>query len=115
MDQPSLRVSKPLEGRIVRLEPIAEPHREPLRAAAEQDPEIHRYTLLPMLGFDRWFDLTRDSKTDVTLVTHIDGIAAGSSRFLNVDPDHRRAERPAHDLLDSVGYRSIRSTTAAGL
>jgi N-acetyltransferase len=92
MNHPSLRVSEPLEGRIVRLEPIAEAHREPLRAAAERDPEIHRYTLLPMLGFDRWFDLARDSTTETPLVTHIDGVAAGSSRFMNIDADHRRAE-----------------------
>jgi RimJ/RimL family protein N-acetyltransferase len=92
MNQAGLRVSAPLEGRIVRLEPIAERHRAPLRSAAEEDPEIHGYTLLPMLGFDRWFDLARDSTTEVPFVTSIDGIAAGSSRFMNIDPAHCRAE-----------------------
>jgi hypothetical protein len=38
------------------VEPIAEQHRDGLREAAERDPQIHRFTNLYTLGFERWFD-----------------------------------------------------------
>ena len=41
----------------MRVEPIAERHREGLREAAEREPQIHRYTNMYTLGFDGWFDL----------------------------------------------------------
>ena len=81
-----------LRGRIVRLEPIAEPHREGLREAAERDPEIHRYTNMYSLGFDRWFDLALANEREVPYVVHVDDRPVGSSRYLNVEPAHRRLE-----------------------
>ena len=51
-----LRPDTPLEGRIVRVEPIGAQHREGLREAAEHEPQIHRFTGMYSLGFDRWFD-----------------------------------------------------------
>jgi N-acetyltransferase len=87
-----LRPAKPLQGRIVRVEPIAERHRDGLREAAERDPQIHRYTLLPALGFDRWFDDALASETDIPFVVHVEDRPAGSTRYLNIDPAHRRAE-----------------------
>jgi N-acetyltransferase len=81
-----------LRGRIVRLEPIAESHREGLRAAAERDPEIHRYTNMYSLGFDRWFDLALANEREVPYVVHVDDRPVGSSRYLNVEPAHRRLE-----------------------
>jgi N-acetyltransferase len=87
-----LKSERPLEGRIVRLEPIAERHREGLRAAAEREPQIHRYTNMYSLGFDRWFDLALGTETEVPFVVHVDGRPVGSSRFLNVEPFHRRVE-----------------------
>ena len=51
-----LRPEGTLEGRIVRVEPIAERHRDGLREAAEREPQIHRYTNMYSLGFERWFD-----------------------------------------------------------
>jgi predicted nucleic acid-binding Zn ribbon protein len=39
-----LRPEEAFEGRIVHVEAIAERHREGLREAAEQEPQIHRYT-----------------------------------------------------------------------
>jgi len=87
-----LRPENPLEGRIVRLEPIAERHREGLRAAAEQEPQIHRYTNMYSLGFDRWFDVAVASEHEVPFVVHVAGRPVGSSRYLNVEPLHRRVE-----------------------
>jgi RimJ/RimL family protein N-acetyltransferase len=88
----TLRPHDALQGRIVRLEPIAEQHRDGLREAAERDPEIHRYTLLTALGFDRWFDEALASETDVPFVVCSEGRPVGSTRYLNIDPCHRRTE-----------------------
>ena len=87
-----IRPVGPLEGRIVRAEPIEERHREGLREAAERDPKIHRFTNMYSLGFDRWFDLALASEAEVPFVVHVDGRPVGSSRYLNVEPFHRRAE-----------------------
>jgi RimJ/RimL family protein N-acetyltransferase len=87
-----LRPSGPLAGRIVRAEPIAEAHREGLRAAAEAEPQIHRFTNMYSLGFDRWFDLALASETEVPFVVTVDGRPVGSSRYLNIEPGHRRLE-----------------------
>ena len=87
-----LRPEEPIDGRIVRLEPIAERHREGLRAAAEREPQIHRYTNMYTLGFDRWFDLALASEHEVPFVVHVAGQPAGSSRYLNVETSHRRLE-----------------------
>lgn len=92
MDRPELRPSGPLVGRIVRVEPIEERHREGLREAAERDPQIHRYTNMYSLGFDRWFDLALDSPSEVPFVVCLDGRPVGSSRYLNVEAFHRRLE-----------------------
>ncbi len=92
MDRPELRPSGPLVGRIVRVEPIEEGHREGLREAAERDPQIHRYTNMYSLGFDRWFDLALDSTSEVPFVVCLDGRPVGSSRYLNVEELHRRLE-----------------------
>ena len=81
-----------LTGRIVRLEPIAERHREGLREAAERDPQIHRYTNMYSLGFDRWFDLALESEREVPYVVHVADRPVGSSRYLNIEPAHRRLE-----------------------
>jgi RimJ/RimL family protein N-acetyltransferase len=88
----SLRPDQPFEGRIVRLEPIAERHREGLREAAEREPEIHRFTNMYTFGFDGWFDLALGSASEVPFVVLVDGREVGSSRYLNIVPEHRRAE-----------------------
>jgi N-acetyltransferase len=87
-----LRPDGALEGRIVRVEPIEERHRDGLREAAEREPQIHRYTALYAFGFDRWFDLALASETEVPFVVCVDGVPAGSTRYLNIEPMHRRAE-----------------------
>jgi N-acetyltransferase len=92
MHRPELRPGGPLEGRIVRLEPIEERHREGLREAAEREPQIHRYTNMYTLGFDGWFDLALESTSEVPFVVHVDDRPVGSSRYLNVEPFHKRLE-----------------------
>ena len=87
-----LRPDTPLAGRIVRVEPIAEHHREGLREAAEREPQIHRYTGMYSLGFDRWFDEALDSEKEVPFVVHVDGRPVGSTRYMNIEPFHRRTE-----------------------
>ena len=92
MDAPELRPDGPFVGRIVRVEVIEESHREGLREAAEREPQIHRYTNLYSLGFDRWFDLALAAETEVPFVVLVDGRPVGSTRYLNIEPFHRRAE-----------------------
>jgi N-acetyltransferase len=87
-----LSPERPLDGRIVRVEPIAERHREGLREAAEREPQIHRFTNMYTLGFDGWFDLALASKTEIPFVVHVDGRPVGSTRYLNVEPAHWRTE-----------------------
>jgi RimJ/RimL family protein N-acetyltransferase len=92
VNAPELRPDGPFVGRIVRVEPIEDSHREGLREAAEREPQIHRYTNLYSLGFDRWFDLALASETEVPFVVVADGRPIGSTRYLNIEPFHRRAE-----------------------
>jgi N-acetyltransferase len=87
-----LRPAGPIDGRIVRLETIDERHREGLREAAERDPNIHRYTNMYSLGFDSWFDLAVESETEVPFVVHVGDVPVGSSRYLNIEPFHKRVE-----------------------
>lgn len=88
----NLRPEGPLEGRIVRVEPFEERHREGLREAAEREPQIHRYTNLYTFGFDRWFDLALAAEREVPFVVLVADRPVGSSRYLNVEPMHRRVE-----------------------
>jgi RimJ/RimL family protein N-acetyltransferase len=87
-----LRPQGPLQGRIVRVEPIEERHREGLRDAAEGEPQIHRFTNMYTFGFDGWFDAALASAAEVTFVVHVDDRPVGSTRYLNIDPAHRRTE-----------------------
>ncbi len=82
----------PLVGRIVRAEPIEERHRDGLREAAEREPQIHRYTNMYSLGFDRWFDMALASEMEIPFVVVVDGTPVGSSRYLNIEPFHKRTE-----------------------
>ena len=75
----SLRPEAPLEGRIVRLEPIAEAPPDGLREAAEREWHIHRFTNMATFGFDRWFDLALESEREVPFVVLV-GRARRSAR-----------------------------------
>jgi RimJ/RimL family protein N-acetyltransferase len=92
----------PLEGGLVRLEPLVEEHREPLRSVAGH-PEIWQWIDRRVAeteeGFDQWFDgrlLARkmgDEHGFATLGT--DGAPLGSSSYL--------APRPIHDGVE-IGW-----------
>jgi RimJ/RimL family protein N-acetyltransferase len=92
MHREQLRPPAALEGRIVRVEPIEERHRDGLREAAERDPQIHRYTNLYSFGFDRWFDLALAQEAEVPFVVVVGGAPVGSTRYMSVEPFHRRLE-----------------------
>ena len=91
-DLTGLKPAVPFVGRIARVEPIEERHRDGLREAAERDPQIHRYTNLYSFGFERWFDLALETDREVPFVVVVGGKPAGSTRYLNVEPAHRRVE-----------------------
>lgn len=91
-------IAQNLTGRFVRLEPLAEPHREGLRAAAN-DPAI--WTYMPLAGsgagFDFWFDTalkTHLSGAHIAFAVRrlADNALVGSTRFLEIAPAHKRAE-----------------------
>ena len=88
----SLRPSEPLVGGIVRVEPLGEHHREDLRAAVDESPEIFRFFAFP--GFERWFErsLAAVEEHEVPFVVTVGGEVAGETRYLNIEREHRRAE-----------------------
>jgi len=74
------------------VEPLAERHREGLRAAAEAGPELFRFMAWPG-DFDRWFDEALGSAGVVPFAVLLGGgEAVGSTRYLNYAPEHRRVE-----------------------
>jgi RimJ/RimL family protein N-acetyltransferase len=87
-----------LEAPGVRLEPLAEQHREGLRIAA-QAPAIWAHMPTPALGerFDAWFDGSMQaceglSETGWAVRTLDDGRLVGSTRYLNIEAAHKRVE-----------------------
>lgn len=87
-----------LTGNFVQLEPLSEAHREGLRKAAA-DPGLWAY--MPVdgsgAGFDGWFDAglqTHASGAHIAFAVRrlADGALAGSTRFLEIVPAHKRAE-----------------------
>jgi N-acetyltransferase len=93
---------RPLEGSVVRLEPLAEEHREPLRSVAGH-PEIWEWIDRRVSefdeGFDQWFDgrlLARRMGEESGYATFsVDGEPLGSSSYL--------APRPLHDGVE-IGW-----------
>ena len=86
-----LRPAAPIEGQLVRVEPLSESHRDGLREAAAEDPDIFRYMTWPG-DFDVWFDAALAAQSDVAFAVFGPSGAAGSTRYLNYEPDHRRVE-----------------------
>jgi len=88
-----------LDGRLVRLEPLVEAHREPLRSVGVH-PEIWQWIDRRVTetdeGFDRWFEarlLAREAKEEHGFATFgADGEPLGSSTYL--------APRPIHDGVE---------------
>ncbi|MBX9622518.1 MAG: GNAT family N-acetyltransferase [Gemmataceae bacterium] len=97
-----------LDGRWVRLEPVAEAHRDGLRAAAD-DPRIFAVTTADAAGpaFDPWFAELLALQAAGTRLTYAVRLAAtgevvGSTSLFDYEPRHKRAEigwtwyRPDH-------------------
>ena len=86
-----------LTGRHVRLEPIEERHRDDLLAAAAQDPATFRYLFTDLSkGASVWdaylADALRDEYITWATVDSVTGRAIGSTRFLDIAPEHGRLE-----------------------
>jgi N-acetyltransferase len=84
-----------LTGRFVRLEPVAEPHREGLRAAAN-DPRIWEFNSVSGYGpaFDAWFAnaLAPVQRIPFTVRRLADDAIVGSTGYLDPVPPHKRVE-----------------------
>jgi RimJ/RimL family protein N-acetyltransferase len=74
-------------------------HREPLRAAAEEDQSVWTYFPIHFNGagddFDPWFDFTmkryeEDEHFPFAVRRRTDGRIIGTTRFYDMVPDHRR-------------------------
>ena len=87
-----------LAGRFVRLEPLAEEHREGLRAAADDDRVWEHLALLGRGdGFELWFDSAlaqRDAKRRFPFAVRLlaSGKLVGSTSYLDPVPEHKRVE-----------------------
>jgi len=89
----------PLEGGLVRLEPLVEEHREPLRSVAGHE-EIWQWMDRRVTesedGFDQWFDgrlLARKMGEEHAYATlTVDGSPLGSSSYLAPRPIHEGVE-----------------------
>jgi len=86
-----------LAGRLVRLEPISEAHRDDLLAAAAQDPVTFRYMSSDLsVGAAAWpeylDDALRPEYVAWATVDAASGRAVGSTRFGDIAPEHGRVE-----------------------
>jgi N-acetyltransferase len=86
-----------LTGRFVRLEPIEERHRDDLLAAAAEDPETFRFLFTDLSkGASVWpaylADALSDDYVSWATVDAATGRAVGSTRFLDIAPEHGRLE-----------------------
>lgn len=89
--------AKVLENRFVRMEPLAERHKEHLRAACEADPATWQdLYIVSMLGeaFDRgWERFVGDtSGKNIAFALVIDGVCRGMSSYLDVDNHNNSVE-----------------------
>lgn len=85
-----------LENAVIRLEPLAETHREGLRVAAGGDSSIFAYmpTDLTGAGLDAWMDWSLDRPSEMVWAVRYKPSAqiVGSTRYLNMELGHRRVE-----------------------
>lgn len=86
-----------LAGRFVRLEPLAEHHRDDLLAAAAQDSATFRYLFTDLsVGSSAWppylADALKPEYVSWATVDAATGRAVGSTRFLDIAPEHGRLE-----------------------
>ena len=89
--------AKVLENRFVRLEPLAERHKEDLRAACEADPATwNDLYIVSMLGagFDLGWAmfLNAPDPRNKAFAVVVDGVCRGMSSFLDIDNAHNTVE-----------------------
>ena len=82
-----------LSGRFVRLEPLEERHRDDLLEAAAQDPATFRYLFTDLsTGASAWpaflADALKPEYVSWATVDAATGRAVGSTRFLDIAPEH---------------------------
>jgi RimJ/RimL family protein N-acetyltransferase len=87
-----------LEGRIVRLEPLAREHEDALWEAS-RDPRTWQWlSIVQPQTREEWHAYVygalraREAGTELPLVTQRDGAVVGSTRFLALRPEHRSVE-----------------------
>ena len=88
-----------LEGRIVRLEPLARTHLDGLAEVAF-DPSLWQYTLarpIDRASLEAWLETALEnasngSEVPFATIDRSSGRPLGSTRFLNIVPEHRRFE-----------------------
>jgi len=87
-----------LEGRIVRLEPLAPEHEDGLWLAS-RDPETWRWLSVVQPGtreeWHAWMEQALEAAragAELPLATLVDGAAIGSTRFLALRPEHGSVE-----------------------
>lgn len=87
-----------LEGRVVRLEPLATEHEEALWLAS-RDPRTWRWLTIVQPqereDWSAWMEQAlraAEAGTEIPLVTTRDGEVVGSTRFLALRPEHRSVE-----------------------
>lgn len=91
-------VHQPLENQHVRLEPLTEAHREPLRSPALADPDTWRWWPRDMLGegWDRQFDWQLGEQAAGRWMLHAviapGAGAVGQSCYLAIRPEHDGVE-----------------------
>jgi RimJ/RimL family protein N-acetyltransferase len=101
-----------LAGRWVRLELLADEHRDGLRTAADDDRIWEHMTLLGRgAGFEQWFDSAigqRAEKKRVPFAVRLvaTGELVGSTSYLDPVPEHRRVE------IGATWYRPDQWATA---
>jgi len=101
-----------LAGRFVRLEPLAEEHRDGLRAAADDDRVWEHMTLLARgPGFDEWFagalaQRAAGKRLPFAVRLRATGELVGSTSYLDPVPEHRRVE------IGATWYRPDQWATA---
>ena len=87
-------LSAPLSGDGVRAEPLTEAHREPLRAACAEDPDIWEIYALNYGpdAFDGAFDRLLASDYVPFALYDADGRLIGMSSFMNIVPERQTLE-----------------------
>ncbi len=84
-----MNLADPMRDGDVRLEPLAEAHREPLRRACAEDPDV--WAIYPMCFFGEHFDPAFDKclrPGSVAFAVHSGDELVGMSSYLDVEPKH---------------------------